>query len=175
MPRLFPGLTFFRISYRGREFYRTKKLSISFLCFVLFEETRAIQNIPRCQLTPAVVCLFVRVSIGCLLDSFITTACLHPIVLSSLIRNMAAFYPPVTAPPSPFSDDAAREEDTLISLELQDGVVYQGYSFGAKKSCAGECKYTRHPVRMAHLPPLMLAYGYMQWSSRRAWWATQSR
>lgn len=29
-------------------------------------------------------------------------------------------------------------DDGLISLELQDGVVYQGYSFGAKKSVAGE-------------------------------------
>jgi carbamoyl-phosphate synthase/aspartate carbamoyltransferase len=29
-------------------------------------------------------------------------------------------------------------EETLVSLELQDGVVYQGYSFGAKKSVAGE-------------------------------------
>jgi hypothetical protein len=29
-------------------------------------------------------------------------------------------------------------EETLVSLELQDGVVYQGYSFGAKKNVAGE-------------------------------------
>jgi carbamoyl-phosphate synthase/aspartate carbamoyltransferase len=29
-------------------------------------------------------------------------------------------------------------DETLVSLELQDGVVYQGYSFGAKKSVAGE-------------------------------------
>jgi carbamoyl-phosphate synthase/aspartate carbamoyltransferase len=30
------------------------------------------------------------------------------------------------------------EDKALISLELQDGTVYQGYSFGAKKSVAGE-------------------------------------
>jgi hypothetical protein len=29
-------------------------------------------------------------------------------------------------------------DEGLISLELQDGTVYQGYSFGAKKSVAGE-------------------------------------
>ncbi|EPE35210.1 Glutathione synthetase ATP-binding protein [Glarea lozoyensis ATCC 20868] len=29
-------------------------------------------------------------------------------------------------------------DETLVSLELHDGVVYQGYSFGAKKSVAGE-------------------------------------
>jgi len=39
-------------------------------------------------------------------------------------------YPPVTA---------QALDEGLISLELQDGVVYQGYSFGApKKSVAGE-------------------------------------
>ncbi|RDW69846.1 carbamoyl-phosphate synthase [Coleophoma cylindrospora] len=42
-------------------------------------------------------------------------------------------YPPVSAQilNSP-------EDDGLVSLELQDGCVYQGYSFGAKKSVAGE-------------------------------------
>lgn len=30
------------------------------------------------------------------------------------------------------------EDDGLISLELEDGSIYQGYSFGAKKSVAGE-------------------------------------
>jgi hypothetical protein len=29
-------------------------------------------------------------------------------------------------------------DETLVSLELHDGVVYQGYNFGAKKSVAGE-------------------------------------
>jgi carbamoyl-phosphate synthase/aspartate carbamoyltransferase len=43
---------------------------------------------------------------------------------------MAAIYPPVTA---------QMEGPSLISLELQDGTVYQGYSFGAeRKSVAGE-------------------------------------
>ncbi|CAG8954741.1 hypothetical protein HYFRA_00004666 [Hymenoscyphus fraxineus] len=41
-------------------------------------------------------------------------------------------YAPVAAKHLEGSDDG------LISLELQDGVVYQGYSFGAKKSVAGE-------------------------------------
>jgi carbamoyl-phosphate synthase / aspartate carbamoyltransferase len=40
-------------------------------------------------------------------------------------------YPPITQ-----SLDA--ENEILISLELEDAVVYQGYSFGAKKSVAGE-------------------------------------
>jgi hypothetical protein len=30
------------------------------------------------------------------------------------------------------------EDEGLIALELQDGTVYQGHSFGAKKSVAGE-------------------------------------
>ena len=40
-------------------------------------------------------------------------------------------YPPVTA-------QIASKDEVLTSLELQDGSVYQGYSFGAKKSVAGE-------------------------------------
>jgi carbamoyl-phosphate synthase/aspartate carbamoyltransferase len=43
----------------------------------------------------------------------------------------ATLYPPVAA--------AHGKDEGLISLELQDGTVYQGYSFGAeKKSVAGE-------------------------------------
>ncbi|KAL3419844.1 bifunctional pyrimidine biosynthesis protein (carbamoyl-phosphate synthase) [Phlyctema vagabunda] len=46
---------------------------------------------------------------------------------------MAALpHPPVTA------QILNGEDEGLISLELQDGSVYQGYSFGAKKSVAGE-------------------------------------
>ena len=41
-------------------------------------------------------------------------------------------YPPVTAQILDSKDEG------VISLELQDGSVYQGYSFGAKKSVAGE-------------------------------------
>lgn len=41
----------------------------------------------------------------------------------------ATVYPPVTA---------QHNGEGLIALELQDGVVYQGYSFGAEKSIAGE-------------------------------------
>lgn len=46
---------------------------------------------------------------------------------------MAAFYPPVAAQ---ILD--GEKDQCLISLELQDGTVYQGYSFGANKSVAGE-------------------------------------
>jgi carbamoylphosphate synthase small subunit len=44
---------------------------------------------------------------------------------------MALLYAPVAA-------QIQGKEADMISLELQDGVVYQGYSFGAKKSIAGE-------------------------------------
>jgi carbamoyl-phosphate synthase/aspartate carbamoyltransferase len=40
-------------------------------------------------------------------------------------------YPPVTA-------QIDSKDQVLTSLELQDGTVYQGYSFGAQKSVAGE-------------------------------------
>ncbi len=43
-----------------------------------------------------------------------------------------SFFPPVTA------EMLDTKHGGLISLELQDGTVYQGYSFGAKKSVAGE-------------------------------------
>jgi carbamoyl-phosphate synthase/aspartate carbamoyltransferase len=45
---------------------------------------------------------------------------------------MAKIYPPVTA------QILETEDEGLIALELQDGTVYQGHSFGAKKSVAGE-------------------------------------
>lgn len=45
---------------------------------------------------------------------------------------MAKIYPPVTAQILETGDEG------LIALELQDGTVYQGRSFGAKKSVAGE-------------------------------------
>ncbi|KAH8809407.1 hypothetical protein F5884DRAFT_734528 [Xylogone sp. PMI_703] len=41
-------------------------------------------------------------------------------------------HPPISAQIRDIDDDG------LISLELEDGAVYQGYSFGAKKSVAGE-------------------------------------
>ncbi|KIN00126.1 hypothetical protein OIDMADRAFT_164286 [Oidiodendron maius Zn] len=44
---------------------------------------------------------------------------------------MSQLYPPITA-------QVDAKDATLVSLELQDGAVYQGYSFGAKKSVAGE-------------------------------------
>jgi carbamoyl-phosphate synthase / aspartate carbamoyltransferase len=45
---------------------------------------------------------------------------------------MAEIYPPVTA------QILEGKDEGLIALELQDGAIYQGYSFGAKKSVAGE-------------------------------------
>jgi carbamoyl-phosphate synthase/aspartate carbamoyltransferase len=45
---------------------------------------------------------------------------------------MAELHPPVTA------QILNGQDEGLISLELEDGTVYQGYSFGAKKSVAGE-------------------------------------
>jgi carbamoyl-phosphate synthase/aspartate carbamoyltransferase len=45
---------------------------------------------------------------------------------------MAGIYPPVTA------QILEAEDQGLIALELQDGAVFQGHSFGAKKSVAGE-------------------------------------
>lgn len=47
-------------------------------------------------------------------------------------QRMAAPYPPVSARSLNVKDEG------LISLELQDGTSYQGYSFGAPKSIAGE-------------------------------------
>jgi carbamoyl-phosphate synthase/aspartate carbamoyltransferase len=44
---------------------------------------------------------------------------------------MSVLYPPITA-------QLGVKDPVLVSLELQDGAVYQGYSFGAKKSVAGE-------------------------------------
>ena len=49
-------------------------------------------------------------------------------------KIMAEIYPPVTAQIL----QAGVHDEGLIALELQDGAVYQGYSFGAKKSVAGE-------------------------------------
>jgi carbamoyl-phosphate synthase/aspartate carbamoyltransferase len=49
-------------------------------------------------------------------------------------KTMAEIFPPVTAQIL----DAGAQDEGLIALELQDGAVYQGYSFGAKKSVAGE-------------------------------------
>ena len=47
---------------------------------------------------------------------------------------MAEIFPPVTAQ----ALQAGVPDEGLIALELQDGAVYQGYSFGAKKNVAGE-------------------------------------
>lgn len=45
----------------------------------------------------------------------------------------SSFFPPATASVAGSGDD-----EQLVCLELQDGSAYQGYSFGAKKSIAGE-------------------------------------
>jgi len=47
---------------------------------------------------------------------------------------MAQIFPPVTAQIL----QAGVQDEGLIALELEDGTVYQGHSFGAKKSVAGE-------------------------------------
>ncbi|EFX03019.1 bifunctional pyrimidine biosynthesis protein [Grosmannia clavigera kw1407] len=46
--------------------------------------------------------------------------------------STSAFFSPASSTPSETS------EQRLVSLELKDGTVYQGYSFGAEKSAAGE-------------------------------------
>jgi carbamoyl-phosphate synthase/aspartate carbamoyltransferase len=43
------------------------------------------------------------------------------------------FFPPASA-----SISASGDDEKLVCLELQDGTAYQGYSFGAQKSIAGE-------------------------------------
>lgn len=43
------------------------------------------------------------------------------------------FFPPASA-----SIAASGDDEKLVCLELQDGTTYQGYSFGAQKSIAGE-------------------------------------
>jgi carbamoyl-phosphate synthase/aspartate carbamoyltransferase len=43
------------------------------------------------------------------------------------------FFPPASA-----SISATGDDEKLVCLELQDGTAYQGYSFGAQKSIAGE-------------------------------------
>lgn len=46
-------------------------------------------------------------------------------------------FPPVTAHLVDSKGNVSADE-TLVTLELADGSAYQGYSFGAKKSVAGE-------------------------------------
>lgn len=45
---------------------------------------------------------------------------------------MAAIYPPASA------RQVGSDDEGLMALELRDGTVYQGFSFGAQKSIAGE-------------------------------------
>ncbi|PHH58713.1 hypothetical protein CDD81_4799 [Ophiocordyceps australis] len=45
---------------------------------------------------------------------------------------------PATALPPASARVTTADDDTLVCLELEDGSAYQGYSFGAKKSIAGE-------------------------------------
>ena len=42
------------------------------------------------------------------------------------------------APTAPISPPMESTGDRLITLELKDGTLLQGYSFGAEKSTAGE-------------------------------------
>ena len=52
-------------------------------------------------------------------------------------KAAAAPFPPVTARPIR-ADGTVVAEERLATLELEDGTVYQGYSFGAEKSVSGE-------------------------------------
>jgi carbamoyl-phosphate synthase / aspartate carbamoyltransferase len=61
--------------------------------------------------------------------------CSHPHILT-LWNNAPQMAPAPSPPAAARSLDAGDER--LISLELEDGGVYQGYSFGAQKSIAGE-------------------------------------
>lgn len=42
------------------------------------------------------------------------------------------------APTAPITPPMESTGDRLVTLELKDGTVLQGYSFGAEKSAAGE-------------------------------------
>lgn len=46
-------------------------------------------------------------------------------------------YPPAT-PQFVGKDGKPSAQERLITLELQDGSAYQGFSFGAEKSVSGE-------------------------------------
>ena len=69
----------------------------------------------------------------------------------------------------PFPPTAARIDDSrLVSLELQDGAVYQGYSFGAEKS-TGDSVRVLATVTNQKLQVLLANS-----SSRLAWWGIPS-
>lgn len=55
----------------------------------------------------------------------------------SQTRAVVAPYPPVA---SPFVGKERNRpaQERLMTLELQDGSAYQGFSFGAEKSVSGE-------------------------------------
>ena len=65
--------------------------------------------------------------------------------------------PPVTA--RPVEVDGTVAEERLMTLELQDGTAYQGYSFGAEKSVSGELVFQTGKFR-ARLRSSSLALGY---------------
>lgn len=46
-------------------------------------------------------------------------------------------YPPVTAQLLG-QDGQTLPDETIVALELEDGSIYQGFSFGAKKTISGE-------------------------------------
>ncbi len=70
-----------------------------------------------------------RLALGLDPEFFFPFVSAHP---QRLYDNMSGkFYPPVAA-------QIDSKDEVLTSLELQDGTVFQGYSFGAKKSVAGE-------------------------------------
>ncbi|CCK73600.1 bifunctional carbamoylphosphate synthetase/aspartate transcarbamylase NDAI_0G06170 [Naumovozyma dairenensis CBS 421] len=53
-------------------------------------------------------------------------------------KNIQDFKMSSGIPIAPIAPSLKATGDRLVTLELQDGTVLQGYSFGAEKSCAGE-------------------------------------
>jgi carbamoyl-phosphate synthase/aspartate carbamoyltransferase len=73
-----------------------------------------------------------------------------------------SFFPPVTA------ETLDTKHEGLITLELQDGTVYQGYSFGAKKSIAGELVFQTGMVGAFQFSlDLPYTFQYVQWMLTR--------
>jgi hypothetical protein len=81
----------------------------------------------------------------------------------------AKFYQPVAA--------AHSEGEGLVSLELHDGTVYQGYSFGAKKSVAGELgmfSFLIEPI-LQELQPEFHTNTHISQYFRQAWLDTRNQ
>jgi len=73
-------------------------------------------------------------------------------------------YPPVAAKILNGTDEG------LISLELQDGTVYQGYSFGAKKSVAGELVFQTVRIKILEFISSQSSYRVLLWRMFHSCW-----